>query len=146
MAYEPNHCSAVATFLGASLSCAVYNRVVHLVEDDSTLRATLARILESGGYSVKQYRSGAELLGEDRSIEDGCILFDVNMPDLDGFAVQRALAERGIATPVILMTGSGDLTLLALKAGAADFMQKPFDRGELLSVLADIAAGQQRNG
>jgi len=146
MAYEPNECSAVATFLGASLSCVVYNRLVHLVEDDPTLRATLARILESGGYTVKQYCSGTELLGEQSSLENGCILLDINMPELDGFAVQRVLAERGIKTPVILMTGSGDLTLLALKSGAAEFMQKPFDRSDLLSVLADISAGQPQNG
>jgi FixJ family two-component response regulator len=139
MAYEPSSCSAVATVKGALLSCAVHKTVVHLVEDDPALRATLTRLIESGGYAVKQYCSGADLLGSADSIDEGCILLDINMPEPDGFAVQRALISKGIRTPVILMTGSGDLTLLALKAGAADFMQKPFDRGELLSVLDDIA-------
>ena len=122
----------------------MYKSIVHLVEDDSALRATLTRLIESGGYSVKQYRSGSELLKAAASIEEGCILLDINMPQPDGFAVQRTLAARGIKTPVILMTGSGDLTLLALRAGAADFMQKPFDRGELLSVLDDIVLGTAR--
>ena len=116
----------------------MYKAIVHLVEDDPALRATLARLIESGGYRVKQYCSGAELLGNASSIDEGCILLDINMPEPDGFSVQRALLAKGIRTPVILMTGSGDLTLLALKAGAADFMQKPFGRGELLSVLDDI--------
>jgi two-component system response regulator FixJ len=71
-------------------------------------------------------------------IADGCILLDVNMPEPDGFAVKRALTERGISVPVIMMSGSGDLSLLAMRAGVDDFMQKPFDRGELLSVLGEI--------
>ena len=125
-------------------SCAVYKAIVHLVEDDPALRATLARLIESGGYRVKQYCSGAELLGNASSIDEGCILLDINMPEPDGFSVQRALAAKGIRTPVILMAGSGDLTLSALKAGAADFMQKPFDRGELLSVLDDIVLAAAR--
>lgn len=79
-----------------------------------------------------------DLLENIGSADQGCILLDINMPEPDGFAVKRALAERGIMIPVILMTGAGDLSLLALKAGAADFMQKPFGRGELLSVLDDV--------
>lgn len=138
MAYEPTSCSAVGNLKGALLGCAVYKTIVHLVEDDPALRATLTRLIESGGYAVKQYCSGAELLRSAASIEGGCVLLDINMPEPDGFAVQRALVEKGIGTPVILMTGSGDLALLALKAGAADFMQKPFDRDELLSVLGEI--------
>lgn len=117
--------------------------LVHLVEDDAALRATLARLLESGGHAVKQYSSGSELLAKSRDIGEGCILLDISMPGPDGFEVQRILARKGIKAPVVLMTGSGDLTLLALKSGAADFMQKPFDRGELLTVLGGLSAGQQ---
>jgi hypothetical protein len=80
MAYEPNHCSAVTTLMGALLSRAVHKAIVHLVEDDSALRATLTRLIESGGYSVKQYCSGAELLKSPSSLEEGCILLDINMP------------------------------------------------------------------
>jgi two-component system, LuxR family, response regulator FixJ len=127
--------------MGALLSCTMCKNVVHLVEDDSALRATLTRLIESGGYSVKQYSSGSELLRSASSIKEGCILLDINMPEPDSFSLQRALVARGIKTPVILMTGSGNLTLLALRAEAADFMQKPFGRRELLSVLGDIAVG-----
>ena len=112
--------------------------LVHLVEDDAALRGMLVRLLQSGGYEARQYCSGMDLLENIGSADQGCILLDINMPEPDGFAVKRALAERGIMIPVILMTGAGDLSLLALKAGAADFMQKPFGRGELLSVLDDV--------
>ena len=112
--------------------------LVHLVEDDSVVRTMLSRLLQSGGYRVEQYSSGSEFLAKADGLSDGCVLLDINMPEPDGFAVNRALAEKGISLPVVMMTGSGDLTVLAMRAGAADFMQKPFDRGELLSVLQEI--------
>lgn len=115
-------------------------RVVHLVDDHVEVRKTLARLLQSGGYAVREYRSGAELLAATKSLTDGCILLDIDMPGQDGFAVQRALRDQSIRLPVVLMTGSGDLTVLALKAGAADFMQKPFGRSELLTVLDQLSA------
>jgi FixJ family two-component response regulator len=144
MEYEPKarlgDCSAL---WGLRAESYVVNKtLVHLVEDDAALRATLVRLLESGGNVVKQYSSGTELLAKSCSIEEGFILLNINMPGLDGFAIQRELAGKGIRSPVILMTGAGDLTLLALKAGATDFMQKPFDRGQFLSALDDI--GERR--
>lgn len=115
-------------------------RIVHLVDDDTEVRTTLARLLRSGGYAVREYRSGTELLAAAKSLADGYILLDIDMPGKDGFAVQRALRDQSVRLPVILMTGSGDLMVLALKAGAADFMQKPFGRSELLTVLDQLSA------
>ena len=112
--------------------------LVHLVEDDPVVRSMLTRLLRSGGYSVEEYSSGADFLEIADGLTEGCILLDINMPEPDGFAVKRALAEKQVAIPVIMMTGSGDLSLLAMRAGVADFMQKPFDRSELLSVLSDV--------
>lgn len=112
--------------------------LVHLVDDDAAVRGTLARLLLSGGYDVREYRSGAELIAAADALTDGCILLDISMPEPDGFAVKQALVERAIDLPVIMMTGSGDLTLLALKAGVADLMLKPFGRSELLSVLDQV--------
>jgi len=109
MAYERNSCSAVATLLGALLSCAVHKIVVHLVEDDLALRATLTGIVESDGYSVKQHCSGADLLARTASFNDGCILLGINMPQPDGFAVRRAFIKKAIKIPVMLMIGSDDL-------------------------------------
>jgi two-component system, LuxR family, response regulator FixJ len=116
--------------------------LVHLVDDDACVRGTLARLLVSGGYRVRQYASGKELLDSAVALEGGYILLDIDMPGTDGFAVHKALTERSIDVPVIMMTGSGDLTVLALKAGAADFMQKPFGRSEILSVLDHLAAAE----
>lgn len=101
---------------------------------------TLARLLRSGGYAVNEYGSGEELLASADSLDTGCILLDISMPGQDGLFVRRALAEKSVALPIVMMTGSGDLTVLALKAGAADFMQKPFGRGELLSDLEQLSA------
>ena len=94
--------------------------LVHLVDDDDGVRSTLARLLRSGGYEVIQYSSGDELLESVEALKSGLILLDINMPGKDGFAVHRALAERSIGLPVVMMTGAGDLTVLALKAGASD--------------------------
>jgi two-component system response regulator FixJ len=113
--------------------------LVHLVDDDPAVRGTLARLLVSGGYAVREYASGRALLETIEPLDDGYVLLDINMPEPDGFAVHKRLAERGVDLPVIMMTGSGDLTILALKAGVADFMQKPFGRGELLSVLDQVS-------
>ena len=115
-------------------------QLVHLVEDDPVVRTMLTRLLESGGYAVRQYASGSELLESAETLDRGSILLDINMPEPDGFAVQQELKQRAIGLPVIMMSGSGDLTVLAMKAGVAEFMQKPFGRGELLSVLDQLNA------
>jgi len=111
------------------------SKLIHLVDDDAAVRGTLARLLASGGYEVRQYASGSEFLAVADRLDGGMVLLDVDMPEPDGFAVTRLLGERAIDVPVVMMTGSGDLTLLALRAGVARFMQKPFGRSELLSVL-----------
>lgn len=112
--------------------------VVHLVDDDPGVRGTLARLIASGGYDVRSYASGAELLDAADAIGGGCIVLDINMPHVDGFAVHRALRDRAIDAPVVMMTGSGDLTVLALKAGVDEFLQKPFGRRELLDVIDQL--------
>ena len=115
--------------------------LVHLVDDDAMVRVTLARLLRSGGHEVIEYGSGDELLAAAATLASGCILLDINMPGPDGFAVQKELARKSVELPVIMMTGSGDLTIVALKAGVADFMQKPFGRSELLSVIDQLSVG-----
>lgn len=116
--------------------------IIHLVDDDPTVRSTLTRLLVSGGYKVREYVSGAELIAGADHLVEGCILLDINMPEADGFAVKKALTERGVDLPVVMMTGSGDFTLLAWKAGVAGFVPKPFGRSEIISVLDEITTGQ----
>ena len=116
--------------------------LIHLVDDDPVVRITLVRLLVSGGYRVREYESGAELISAADSLKDGCVLLDINMPEPDGFAVVKALTERGIGLPVVMMTGSGDLTLLAWKAGVSAYIPKPFGRSEILSVLDQVTSEQ----
>ena len=116
--------------------------LVHLVDDDPIVRTTLARLLASGGYRVREYASGAELIAAADTLNDGCVLLDINMPEPDGFAVAKALIERSVDLPVVMMTGSGDLTLLAWKAGVSGFIPKPFGRSEILQVLDQITTEQ----
>ncbi len=113
--------------------------LVHLVDDDPIVRSTLSRLLQSGGHDVIEYGSGAELIAALDGLIEGCILLDINMPEPDGFAVAKALNARGVELPVVMMTGSGDLTLLAWKAGVSGFIPKPFGRSEILTVLRQVA-------
>lgn len=113
--------------------------LVHLVDDDEAIRRSAGFMLKTGGYRVRTYESGVELLKEARTLEPGCILLDIRMPQMDGLEVQQALQGAGVALPVIIMTGHGDVTLAvkAMKAGAVDFIEKPFEKASLVSALAE---------
>jgi two-component system response regulator FixJ len=112
-------------------------RFVHIVDDDQAIRRSVAFMLKTSGHRVEAYESGAELLKRGSDLEQGCILLDIRMPGMDGLEVQQALQDQGISLPVIIMTGHGDVTLAvkAMKAGAVDFIEKPFDKGSLLASL-----------
>jgi len=113
------------------------NRFVHLVDDDEAVRRSASLMLRGQRLIVRTYASGAALLDGADALVPGCILLDVRMPDMDGLEVQAALGDRGIVLPVIIMTGHGDINLAvqAMKAGAVDFIEKPFGRATLLSAL-----------
>jgi two-component system response regulator FixJ len=112
-------------------------RLVHLVDDDEAIRRSASFMLRTGGLVVKTYASGLELLAVGKALEAGCILLDVRMPGMDGLEVQKALLDQGIRLPVIVMTGHGDVTVAvqAMKAGAIDFIEKPFEKAMLLDAL-----------
>lgn len=112
-------------------------RLVHLVDDDEAIRRSASFMLRTGGLVVKTYASGVELLAEGKTMEAGCILLDVRMPGMDGLEVQKALHDQGIRLPVIVMTGHGDVAVAvqAMKAGAIDFIEKPFEKAMLLRAL-----------
>lgn len=114
-------------------------RLVHLVDDDEAIRRSASFMLRTGGLLVKTYASGLELLTVGKALEPGCILLDVRMPGMDGLEVQKALHDQGILLPVIVMTGHGDVTVAvqAMKAGAIDFIEKPFEKAILLDALAE---------
>ena len=114
-------------------------RTVHLVDDDASVRRSVGFMLKTSGHRVETYESGAELLKNSAQLERGCILLDIRMPGMDGLEVQQALKDKGVGLPVIIMTGHGDVTLAvrAMKAGAVDFIEKPFARDALLASLEE---------
>ncbi len=111
--------------------------LVHLVDDEDAIRRSASFMLKTSGFQVRTFVSGEDLLKEARSLEPGCILLDIRMPGKDGLEVQQALRNQGIALPVIIMTGHGDISLAvrAMKAGAVDFIEKPFEKSVLMSAL-----------
>jgi two-component system response regulator FixJ len=113
------------------------NRLVHLVDDDESIRRSASFMLRTSGYLVKTYASGDELLKDPKAIAPGCVLLDVRMPGLDGIEVQKALQDVGVLHPVIVMTGHGDVTVAvqAMKQGAVDFIEKPFEKAVLLRAI-----------
>jgi len=120
---------------------------VHVIDDDAAVRDSLAMLLESAGLAVRTYESAVAFLATGAISGLGCVLTDVRMPDIDGLALQRKLAESGKHLPVIVMTGHGDvpIAVAALKTGATDFLQKPFDDEHLLGVLREALAASARS-
>jgi two-component system response regulator FixJ len=112
-------------------------RLIHLVDDDEAIRRSAGFMLKTSGYRVESYESGDALLRDAAKLERGCILLDIRMPGTDGLETQQALRERGVSLPVIIMTGHGDVTLAvqAMKAGAIDFIEKPFEKAVLLGAI-----------
>jgi two-component system response regulator FixJ len=111
--------------------------LVHLVDDDDAVRRSAGFMLKTAGYRVQSYDSGVALLKDVRGLESGCILLDIRMPEMDGLEVQRALREAGCMLPVIIMTGHGDVPIAvqAMKAGAIEFLEKPFEKASLVAAL-----------
>ena len=122
-------------------------KIVHVVDDDDSVRRSVGFMLKTSGYNVHSYASGTELLKDVKSLEPGCVLLDIRMPGMDGLEVQQALHEKGVTFPVIIMTGHGDvpLSVKAMKAGAVDFIEKPFEKELLLSAVEQGFAALQRS-
>ena len=112
-------------------------RQVYLIDDDEAIRRSASFMLKTSGFQVETFASGVNFLKVARSLDPGCVLLDVRMPEIDGLAVQANMKEHGIALPVIVMTGHGDVTVAvaAMKAGAVDILEKPFEKAELLAAM-----------
>jgi two-component system, LuxR family, response regulator FixJ len=115
------------------------SKTVYLVDDDEAIRRSASFMLRSSGYAVTTFATGVDFLDAAGQLDAGCILLDVRMPEMDGLEVQQALRERAITYPVVVMTGHGDVTVAvqAMKAGAVDFIEKPFDKAVLLEAIED---------
>ncbi len=113
---------------------------LHVVDDDAAFRRSLLFLLESMGWEVTGHASGPEFLAACPQPDDriGCLLLDIRMPQMSGLELQRTLGERGWTTPVVFLTGHGDVELAvqAMKQGAFDFLEKPFKDQRLLDVVS----------
>jgi two-component system, LuxR family, response regulator FixJ len=111
--------------------------LVHVIDDDDALRDSLAFLLGTARLDVRTYESAAAFLSALPSVKSGCIITDVSMPHMSGVDLLRKLNELQIALPVIVITGHGDVQLAveAMKIGAVDFIEKPFDDEMLLNAV-----------
>jgi len=112
--------------------------VVYIVEDDPSFRKSMQRLLRASGYEVVSYESANSFLMQASIRHPGCLLLDVQLPDIDGIQLQRKLTEKGIRLPIVFMTGHGTIPIgiQAMKDGAVDFLPKPFATKDLLSAIA----------
>lgn len=108
---------------------------IFIVDDDPGVRDALTMLLEAAGYAVEAFKSAADFLGKFTDPVKGCIILDVDMPDMDGPTLHEKLIRRGLGLPVIFLSGHGTipLTVRTIKAGAMDFLTKPVDGSVLLS-------------
>lgn len=118
--------------------------VVHIIDDDEAVRDSLAFLLESASLTAVTYDSAVSFIEQVHLAAPGCIVTDVRMPDMSGLDLVRRLAELGVEQPVIVMTGHADVPMAveAMKSGAVEFLEKPFDEETLLrAIRSALAAG-----
>ena len=111
--------------------------MLHIVDDDDAVRAALYSLMQAEGIPVQAYASAEEFLERQAQLEPGCLLLDVRMPGMNGLELHELLKEQGAAIPVIFITGHGDVDMAvqAIKAGARDFIEKPFDNDRLIETV-----------
>jgi FixJ family two-component response regulator len=121
--------------------------VVHVVDDDASLRSALAGLFETVGLATRTYGTARDFLNSGYANTPGCIVIDVRLPDVNGLVFQTQLAQAGVRLPVVIMTGHGDIpmTVRAMKGGAVDFLTKPFrDQDMIDAVLAAVELNRQQ--
>lgn len=113
--------------------------VVYIVDDDISVRESLELLVETAGWQPLLFASAPEFLAHPRAAVPACLVLDVNLPELNGLELQRRLADEGLELPIIFITGRGDvpMTVRAMKAGAVEFLTKPFDDEVLLVAIRD---------
>jgi two-component system response regulator FixJ len=113
--------------------------LIYVVDDDEAVRDSISVLMESAGYQVEVFELAWAALDRCRVRRPDCILSDVRMPGMDGIEFQEQLTENGIDVPVVIMTGHGDVRLAvrAMKAGALDFIEKPFDDHAVLASIQE---------
>ena len=112
--------------------------LIHVVDDDESVRRSLTFLLRPAGYRVETWADGSSFLAGVDRFSAACVLLDIRMPGVDGLEVLAAMAAAGLNFPVIVLTGHGNIALAvrAIQAGACDFLEKPVDRDTVLSSVA----------
>ncbi|NMY88737.1 response regulator transcription factor [Pseudomonas oryzihabitans] len=121
----------------ASMTDQTQPTLVHLVDDDASVRAAVEDLLASVGLDTRSYASAADFLERARLDAPGCLVLDVRMPGMNGLDLQQELQRRGLALPIIFITGHGDIpmSVRAMKQGALEFLTKPFRDQDLLDAI-----------
>ncbi|MBU6173801.1 MAG: response regulator, partial [Planctomycetes bacterium] len=104
--------------------------LIHVIDDDESIRKAVTRLLKAAGYEVQSYTTSGEFLLADQESRVGCIILDIRMPGPTGLELQAALKRQGNSLPIIFLTGHGDIpmSVRAMKAGAVDFLTKPVQK------------------
>lgn len=127
------------------LSLPASKQTIFLVDDDPSVCEALGDLLESAGFDVRQFGSAERFLADWAPEMAGCLLLDVRLPGLSGLELQTKLAEASRSIPIVIMTAHGDIPMVrkALKAGAIDFLTKPFQDDELLRAVEQALAADR---
>jgi len=121
--------------------------VVHVVDDDESMRGALEGLFDTMGLETRTYAAARDFLATNLADKPGCVVIDVRLPDMNGLEFQAQLTQMGIRLPVVVITGHGDISMSvrAMKRGAVDFLSKPFrDQDMLDAVMAAIERDRQR--
>jgi len=123
-------------------------RVIHIVDDEAPVRSSLAFLLMSSGFAVRMHESGPAFLDALGDPDLACLVTDLRMPEMNGVELLEALSVRGLHVPAIVITGHGDvpMAVAAMKAGATDFIEKPFEDEVLIEAIRRASAHADTRG
>ena len=121
--------------------------VVVVVDDDISVRESLELLIQNQGWQPALFESAQEFLARLPTVAPSCLILDVNLPDLSGLDIQQRISDEKSSTPIIFITGYGDIptSVRAMKAGAAEFLTKPLDDGILIEAIREAVVRSQAN-
>jgi len=121
--------------------------IVAIVDDDVSFREGVSSLVRAAGWRVETFASAEEFLARPHADPPSCLLLDLQLPDLSGLDLQKRIAEGDLAIPIVFISGHGDIpaTVRAMKAGAVEFLTKPFDKEQLFCAIAEAMARDRRN-